>query len=68
MWRGDIPTARNPMELVRVKNASQRIRKAPSLTVKQFQLLLETIGDDTCLRTMLLVAISFGLSISEVLG
>jgi integrase len=68
MWRGDIPTARNPMELVRVKNASQRIRKTPSLTVEQFQLLLETVGDDDCLRTMFLLAVSFGLRISEVLG
>jgi integrase len=68
MWRGDIPTARNPMELVRVKNASQRIRKTPSLTVEQFQLLLETVGDDDCLRTMLLLTVSFGLRISEVLG
>jgi integrase len=68
MWRGEIPTARNPMELVSVKNASQRARKTRSLTSEQFQLLLETIGDDVCLRTMLVLAVSFGLRISEVLG
>jgi integrase len=68
MWRGDIPTARNPMELVRVKDASQRVRKTRSLTVEQFRLLLETVGSDVCLRTMLLLAVSFGLRISEVLG
>jgi integrase len=68
MWSGDIPTARNPMELVNVKNASQRVRKTRSLTVEQFQLLLETVGNDACWRTILLLAVSFGLRISEVLG
>jgi integrase len=68
MWRGDIPTARNPMELVSVKDASQRVRKTRSLTVEQFQLLLEAIGGDVCLRMMFLLAVSLGLRISEVLG
>lgn len=68
MWRGDIPTARNPMELVKVKDASQRVRKTRSLTVEQFQHLLEAVGGDVCLRTMFLLAVSFGLRISEVLG
>jgi integrase len=68
MWRGDIPTARNPMELVRVKDASWRVRKMRSLTVDQFQLLLEAIGGDICFRMMLLLAVSLGLRISEVLG
>jgi integrase len=68
MWRGDIPTARNPMELVKVKNASHRARKTRSLTVEQFQLLLEAVGNDACWRTILLLAVSFGLRISEVLG
>lgn len=68
MWRGDIPTTRNPMELVKVKDASQRVRKTRSLTVEQFQHLLEAVGGDVCLRTMLLLAVSFGLRISEVLG
>ena len=68
MWSGDIPTARNPMELVNVKNASHRVRKTRSLTVEQFQLLLEAVGNDACWRTILLLAVSFGLRISEVLG
>src|SRR6201997_3358426 len=59
---------RNPMELVNVKGASQRVRKPRSLTVEQFQQLLETIGKDACWRTMLLLAVSFGLRISELLG
>jgi integrase len=56
------------MELVSVKGASQRVRKPRSLTVEQFQQLLEILGKDICWRTMLLLAVSFGLRISEVLG
>jgi len=56
------------MELVNVKNASHRVRKTRSLTVEQFQLLLEAVGNDACWRTILLLAVSFGLRISEVLG
>src|ERR1017187_1803465 len=33
MWRGDVPLQRNPMELVRIKGASKRIRQPRSLTV-----------------------------------
>jgi len=68
MWSGEIPTKRNPMELVNVRNASHRVRKTRSLTVEQFQLLLEAVGNDACWRTILLLAVSFGLRISEVLG
>lgn len=68
MWRGDMPTQRNPMELVSVKDASQRVRKPNSLTVEQFQTLLELLGHDVCWRTMLLLSVSFGLRISELLG
>ena len=56
------------MELVAVKSASQRVRKPRSLTVEQFQSLLEALGNDVCSRTMMLLADSFGLRISEVLG
>jgi len=68
MWRGDVPTARNPMELVTVKSASQRVRKPRSLTAEEFQKLLSTLGQDPCWRTMLLVAVSFGVRVSELLG
>ncbi len=68
MWRGDVPTQRNPMELVTIKSASQRVRKPRSLTTEQFQSLMEALGNDACWRTMLLLAVSFGLRISEVLG
>jgi integrase len=31
MWRGDVPTQRNPMELVTIKGASKRVRRPRSL-------------------------------------
>jgi integrase len=68
MWRGDVPTQRNPMELVSIKGASKRIRHPRNLTVEDFQKLLKVFDADICVRTMLLLAVSFGLRISEVLG
>jgi integrase len=68
MWRGDLPTQRNPMELVSVADASQRMHKPRNLTVEEFQALLETLDNDPCWRTMLLLSVSFGLRISELLG
>jgi integrase len=68
MWRGEVPPQRNPMELVTIKGASKRTRKPRSLTVEQFQLPLAQFERDLCFRTMLLLAVSFGLRISEVLG
>jgi integrase len=68
MWRGDIPTSRNPMELVSIRAASQRTREPRSLTVEQFHALLTQFEGDPCFRTMLLLAVSFGLRVSELLG
>lgn len=68
MWRGDLPTQRNPMELVSVADASKRMHKPRSLTVEEFQVLLGTLGNDPCWRTILLLTVSFGLRISELLG
>jgi integrase len=68
MWRGDLEITRNPMDLVSVKGATKRTRKPRSLTVEEFQKLLAAVGTDLCWRTMLLVAVSFGLRISELLG
>ena len=42
-------------KLVKVQNATKRVRKARSLSVEQFHALLEAIGADVCWRTMLLV-------------
>ena len=68
MWRGDVPTQRNPMELVRIKGANKRLRKPRSLIAEEFHALMEALAGDVCSRTMLLLAVSFGLRISEVLG
>lgn len=68
MWRGDVPLQRNPMELVTIKSASKRTRKPRSLTVEHFQVLLAQVEYDLCFRTLLLIAVSFGLRISELLG
>lgn len=63
MWRADIPTQRNPMELVSIKNATKRRRKPRSLTVEEFQRLLREFQEPV--RTMALVCVCFGLRISE---
>jgi integrase len=68
MFSDVVPVERNPMELVTVKDASKPVRRTRSLTVDQFQQLLQAIGDNSCWRTILLVAVSFGLRFSEVLG
>ena len=68
MYSEAVPVERNPMELVKIKDSSRPVRRTRSLTVEQFQKLLESVGNDQCWRTMLLVAVSFGLRISEVLG
>lgn len=67
-WRGYLPVGRNPMELVAVQRASKRTRKVRSLNAEQFQILLAQFEGDLCWRTLLLLAVSFGLRISEVLG
>jgi hypothetical protein len=33
MWHGDVPTQRNPRELVSIKGATKRSRRPRSLTV-----------------------------------
>ena len=68
MYSEVVPTERNPMELVKIKNASKPVRKTRTLTLEQFHALLETLGTDPSWRTLLLLAVSFGLRISEVLG
>jgi integrase len=56
------------MELVAIRGASKRTRKPRGLTVEQFQSLLTQFESDLCFRTMLLIAVGFGLRISELLG
>ena len=66
MWRGDVPTQRNPMELVTIKGATKRMKRPRSLTTEEFQKLVEHL--DEPFRTMALVCVCFGLRISECLA
>jgi integrase len=66
MWRGEIPTQRNPMELVTIKGATKRRQQPRNLTVEEFQRLVRELQEPV--RTIALVCICFGLRISECLG
>ena len=66
MWRGDVPTQRNPMELVRIKGASKRTSKPRSLTVEEFQRFSVHLGEP--FHSIALVCFCFGLRISEALA
>jgi len=66
MWRGDIPTQRNPMELVTVRGASKRLKKPRSLTVEEFRKFVEHL--DRPFKTLALVSVSLGLRVSEALA
>lgn len=66
MYRNEVEVQRNPMELVRIKGATKRLRKPRCLTVEEFQSFLAHL--DGAFRTMALVCISFGLRISECLA
>jgi integrase len=66
MWRGDVPTQRNPMELVTIKGASKRTGKPRSLTVEEFQRFAQHLCEP--FHTIALVCVCFGLRISEALA
>jgi len=66
MWRGDVPTQRNPMELVTVKGASKRRRKPRSLTVAEFQKFIVCMKEP--FSTIALICVCFGLRISECMA
>ncbi len=66
MWHGDVPTERNPMELVTIKGATRRTRKPRSLTVEEFQMFIRYMNEP--FRTMALICVCFGLRISEALA
>jgi integrase len=66
MWRGDVPTQRNPIQLVTIRGGSKRIRKPRSLTVEEFQLFIHCL--DEPFRTIALMSVCFGLRISECLA
>jgi integrase len=66
MWRGQVPVQRNPMELVTVQGATKRTRQPRSLTVEEFQQLMQELEEP--FRTMAVVCVCFGLRISECLA
>jgi integrase len=66
MWRGDIPTQRNPMELVTIAGATKRVRGKRSLTVDEFHRLCRELQEP--FHMIALVCICFGLRISEALA
>jgi len=66
MWRGDVPTQRNPMELVTIKGATKRTKQPRSLTVEEFQKFAQHLTEP--FRTMALVCVCLGLRISECLA
>jgi len=66
MWRGDVPTQRNPMELVTVKGATKRKRQPRSLTVEEFRSFADNLGEP--FRTIALLCVCLGLRISECLA
>jgi len=66
MWRGEVPTQRNPMELVRVKGLTKRTRQPRRLTVDEFQKFVQYL--DEPFRTVALLCCCLGLRISECLA
>jgi integrase len=66
MWRGDVPTQRNPMELVTIRGATKRTKQPRSLTAEEFQGFVRHLGEP--FRTMALLCVCFGLRISEALA
>lgn len=66
MWRRDVPTQRNPMELVEVKNASKRMQKPRTMTIEEFHRLAAILTEPY--RTMATVAVCLGLRWSELVG
>ena len=66
MWRGDVPTQRNPMELVTIKGASKRTRQPRSLTVAEFQGFVQHLEEPFNLIALLCCCL--GLRISEALA
>jgi integrase len=66
MWCGVMKVSRNPIELVVVKGATKRTRRPRSLTVEEFQKLVTKLAEP--FRTMALMAVCFGLRVSELLA
>ena len=66
MRYGFIPMAQNPLSLVRVPGCTKREEEPRVLTAAECQTLLGYLDEPW--RTMVLVAMSLGLRVSEILG
>ena len=66
MWRGDVPTQRNPMELVQVTDASKRLSKPRTMTIDEFHELSAILTEPY--RTMARIGVCLGLRWSEIVG
>lgn len=66
MWRGDVPSQRNPMSLVDIKGASKRTKKPRSLTIEQAQKFLSNLSQP--FHEIALLCLLLGLRISECLA
>jgi integrase len=66
MWRGDVPSQRNPMSLVDIKGASKRMKKPRSLTIEQAQKFLCNLSQP--FYEIALLCLLLGLRISECLA
>lgn len=66
MWSGIIEVSRNPVDLVRIRGASKRIKQPRSLTVEEFRKLAVELHEP--FRTMARVAVCLGLRVSELLA
>ena len=63
---GVVELGKNPVSLVRVKNASKRLKRPRVLDVAEYFELLKHLDEPH--RTMVLVAQCLGLRVSEILG
>lgn len=66
MWSGILSISVNPISLVQNRGATRRTRKARSLTVQQFHVLLAELHEP--FATMALLCVCLGLRISEALA
>jgi integrase len=66
MWRGDVPSQRNPMSLVDIKGATKRTKKPKSLTIEQAQKFLSSLP--LPFYEIALLCLLLGLRISECLA
>lgn len=65
---GHLQIDRNPMELIRIRNGSKRVKEITTLTLEQYQALLADEQLPLLVKTIIQVLAGLGLRISECLG